>query len=75
MSAMRRTPYMSLATHEVVWSLGANAGRRTHDVEGAFLDAVAAHGKRVFPASSARESDPWFDEFFEAFRDGFRSSR
>jgi len=65
---------MSADQHEAVWGLGAKASRAgSKDVEGAFLDAVKKHGKRVFPAARAKEDDPWFEEYFKAFRDGFRS--
>ena len=67
---------MTMDIHETVWSLGAEEGRRSTDgdVDGAWLKTVKKHGTRVFPSARSREDDPWFDEYFEAFRDGFDSS-
>lgn len=64
---------MDADTHETVWGLGAEAARsggKKFDLDGAFIAAVRKYGTKVFPAAKAREDDPWFDEFFQAFRDG-----
>ena len=67
---------MDLEKHETIWGLGAQAGRRsqTGDIDEAWLDAVEKYGTRVFPAAKSHEDDPWFDEYFAVFRDGFESS-
>ena len=68
---------MDADTHEAVWGLGARAARESRgkfDLDGAFLAAVRKHGTKVFPASVAREDDAWFEEYFQAFRDGAKSA-
>ena len=67
---------MDADTHEAVWGLGAKAARSgSTDLDGAFLAAVKKHGTKVFPAGRVRESDSWFEEYFQAFKDGFNSSK
>lgn len=68
---------MDVDTHEAVWGLGAEAAREARgefDLDGAFLAAVQKYGTKVFPAAEVREDDPWFEEFFQAFREGAESA-
>jgi len=64
---------MDVDTHEAVWTLGARAAREARgklDLDGAFIAAVRKYGTKVFPAAKGHEDDPWFEEYFQAFRDG-----
>lgn len=67
---------MSQKTHEAVWEIASRAGyeSKNGDVEDAFLRAVKKHGTRVFPSSTVREDYPWFDEYFDVFREAFRAT-